>query len=241
MDTKALTKSIDELAQMFQARMTEFEANLSSADSRDPTLSSVAADFTGFKSFVLKALECLRAQVESLAGQVDQLEQRSRRKMLLVHGVAEVDSEDTTALAVAVFKDRIKCDVSVEDIGRSFRTGRSRQGKTRPILVAFRDVLLRDDIWHSKTALKGSGLTLSEFLTLPRHETFKAARERFGMQNSWTRDGSVIVRGGDGERHRVTSLAELDKIAVPSKTSGSDPSSSGRQKRPKRVTRKDNK
>ncbi|XP_073942403.1 uncharacterized protein [Choristoneura fumiferana] len=241
MDTKALTKSMDELAQMFHARMNEFEANLSNADSKDYTLSSVAADFMGFKSFVLKALECLQVQVKSLAGQVDQLEQRSRRKMVLVHGISEADAEDTTVLAVEVFKDRIKCDVSVEDISRSFRAGRSQRGKARPILIAFRDVVVRDRIWYSKTALKGSGITLSEFLTLPRHETFKAARERFGMRDSWTRDGVVMVRGGDGELHRVASVAELDKIAVPAKASGGDAVFPGRQQRPKRAARKENK
>lgn len=243
MDMQALTKSMDELAQMFKTRMGQFEGNLAGVDSDDgeSTSPSIVADYKAFKSFVMKALECLRLQVQSLARQQDEQEQRSRRKILLVHGLPETNSEDTTALAVEVFVGRIKCEVTTDDISRSFRTGRSQPGKTRPILVAFRDLVLRDDVWYSKTALKGTGVTLSEFLTPQRHETFKTARERFGVSNSWTRDGCVVVLGGDGERHRVASIAELDGVPAPATTSADGPSSSRRDKRPKRAARKDNK
>ncbi|XP_048478041.1 uncharacterized protein LOC125488740 [Plutella xylostella] len=87
--------------------------------------------------------------------------------------------------------------------------------KPRPILVKFKDLALRNTVWYSKAKMKGSGVTLSEFLTKPRHEAFMAARERVGVKQCWTRDGCVVVLGADGKQHRVVTLAELDQVCPP--------------------------
>lgn len=238
MPNKNVKQSMDDLAVLFRNKMAEFQGNLDKADARNPTVSSVAADFNTFKSFISNALECLQQQVACLSRQVDQLEARSRRKMLLIHGVPEVDNEDTVALAVDVCARRIKCKVTDADVGRCFRTGRSQAGQKRPILVHFRDVALRDEVWFAKTALKGSGIVISEFLTHPRYAAFMAARERFGVNKCWTREGVIVVLDADGERHRITSLAELHRIPTVSPgtagSSGSPRDGAGQRKRPKR-------
>ncbi|KAI8431036.1 hypothetical protein MSG28_001107 [Choristoneura fumiferana] len=212
MSNKNVKQTLDNLAELFNSKMAEFQGNLDKADTRNPTVTSVAADFNAFKSFISNALECLQQQVACLTRQVDQIEARSRRKMLLFHGVPEVEDEDTVKLAVDVCKLRVKCDMSAADVSRCLRTGRSQSSRRRPILVHFNDVALRDKVWFAKTALRGSGIVISEFLTHPRHAAFMAARERFGVDKCWTREGVIVVLDGDGGRHRVTSLAELEKI-----------------------------
>lgn len=242
MPNKIVKQSLDNLAELFNTKMAEFQGSLDMADTRNPTVSSVAADFNAFKSFISNALECLQQQVACLTRQVDQIEARSRRKMLLIHGVPEGEDEDTVALAVDVCRLRVKCDVSAGDMSRCFRTGRSQTGRKRPILVHFSNVGLRDKVWFAKTALKGSGIVISEFLTHPRHAAFMAARERFGVDRCWTREGVIIVLDADGERHRVTSLAELDRIStvVPGTagSSGTPRVGDGQRKRPKRQLKK---
>ncbi|KAL4721307.1 hypothetical protein ACJJTC_012847 [Scirpophaga incertulas] len=54
--------------------------------------------------------------------------------------------------------------------------------KTRPILVRFMSTHHRQTVWEAKTALKGSGVTLSEFLTQTRHGVFLDARRHFGFK-----------------------------------------------------------
>ncbi|KAI8425734.1 hypothetical protein MSG28_011522 [Choristoneura fumiferana] len=235
MPNKDVKQSLDDLAVLFRNRMAEFQADLDKADARSPTLSSVAADFNTFKSFISSALECLQKQVACLSRQVDQLETRSRRKMLLIHGVPEVADEDTVSLAVEVCK-RVKRSVSGADVGRCFRTGRSQAGRKRPILVHFRDAALRDEVWFAKTALKGSGIVISEFLTPPRHAAFMAAREKFGVTKCWTREGVIVVLDADGRRHRIASLAELNGIptVMPGSAGSSSREGAEQQKRPKR-------
>lgn len=67
-------------------------------------------------------------------------------------------------------------------------------------------------MWFAKTKLKGSGITLSEFLTRPRHQLFMSARDKFGVNNCWTKQGLVYVMGADGSRHRVSTLGDLNRI-----------------------------
>ncbi|CAH2066661.1 unnamed protein product, partial [Iphiclides podalirius] len=37
-------------------------------------------------------------------------------------------------------------------------------------------------------------------------------RNRFGVSRCWTRDGSIVILGRDGTRHRVVSVAEVNVI-----------------------------
>ncbi|VVD04763.1 unnamed protein product [Leptidea sinapis] len=67
---------------------------------------------------------------------------------------------------------------SVASIKSSHRLGRPSEKKPRPIMIKFADVALRDKVWFSKTGFKGSGLTVSEFLTKSRYNLFmKASRD----------------------------------------------------------------
>lgn len=104
-------------------------------------------------------------------------------------------------------------DFAVADIGRCHRMGRqSGASKPRPILCKLRDVGIRDSVWFAKTKLKGTGITVSEFLTRSRHQLFMSARERVGVKNCWTKQGLIYVLGSDGSRQRVNSLDDLNNI-----------------------------
>ncbi|KAJ8731028.1 hypothetical protein PYW08_002441 [Mythimna loreyi] len=215
---ESLKGSMSELMAQFNDRMSKFEAELSKSPST--TVGSqveVAAEYAGFKAFILQALSCLQRQMETLASNVDALEMRGRRKMLLIHGVAEVTKEDTSLVVAEVVRDKLKLEAfSVAAIRRCHRMGNQHSTvKPRPILVKLQDVDVRDQIWHAKTKLKGSGVTLSEFLTRSRHRVFMAARERFGVNNCWTKQGHIHVLGPDGSKHRVVTQSELNSIAEP--------------------------
>ncbi|KAI8441424.1 hypothetical protein MSG28_015030 [Choristoneura fumiferana] len=79
-------------------------------------------------------------------------------------------------------------------------------------LVRFACQRFRNAVWASKKHLKGSGYTLSEFLTSARHAVFVEARRIFGVERSWTSDGRIMVLGQDKTRYRITSLDELRAI-----------------------------
>ena len=138
---------------------------------------------------------------------------RSRKKILLMHGVSEDRKLSDSAAVVKVLSNHLKMpDLELRDISRCQRLGTVAADKPRPILVKFRELSLRNQIWYAKTNLKNTGITLSEFLTKSRHETFMAARKRFGINKCWTKEGYVIVIGPDGKRHTVSTCTELDNI-----------------------------
>ncbi|KAG7298490.1 hypothetical protein JYU34_018119 [Plutella xylostella] len=211
MDT--LKQSLADLSNHFSTSMAAFQEGLQNSQAT-PSTERLAAEFATFRAFIMTALESLQQQVLLMAQQMDRQEMQSRRKMLLLHGVKEEKKEDTAAVVVKIICDHFKDSgsFSASDISRCHRKGRLGGDKPRSVLIKFKDVATRDQIWFAKTGLKSSGMVLSEFLTKPRHDAFMAARQRVGVSRCWTRNGSVVVQSPDGKQHRVTTLGELDKV-----------------------------
>ncbi|CAH2087348.1 unnamed protein product [Euphydryas editha] len=92
------------------------------------------------------------------------------------------------------------------------KLGCPNKDKPRVILIKFRDLTLRNQVWSSKINFKGSDVTISEFLTKKRHKIVLAAHQRFGVTKCWTRNGVIIVLGDDGSKHRVSAMSELNLI-----------------------------
>ncbi|XP_059046415.1 uncharacterized protein LOC131850980 [Achroia grisella] len=208
--------SLQDTRAEFAQRMEEFEKRLQKASSSNSDTTAIAEDFATFKEFTLKSLAALQHQVDLLVLEVDRQEMRSRKRILLIHGVPEARQEDTASVVEGVVVDQLKViDFTAANISRCHRMGRLNSAKSRPILVKMCDTGIRDKIWFAKTNLKGSSITVSEFLTKLRHDTFMMARQRFGVKKCWSRDGFIHILCPDGSKHRVSSLAELEKVAPP--------------------------
>lgn len=211
----ALQQSILQLSTKFLERMDTFEGELRKGSASTPNITTLAAEFSTFKLFVMEALHSLQKQFVLLANTVDQIEMRSRRKILLFHGIVEEKQEDTVSTIVKVIVNQMKqTTFQVTNIKRCYRMGKSvsTSKKPRPILVKFADTTARSQIWFAKAKLKDSGITLSEFLTKARHDLFMQARKQVGVSRCWTRDGTVFALSPDGTRHRLESLQDLDNI-----------------------------
>ena len=209
----SIKQSIDDLALHFNTTMGEFQKNLSTAIPATSPTSNLAAQFSSFRTFILSSLENLQLQVKCLSEQQDRLEMLSRKKILLVHGLKETKSEDITKEIVESLSHHLHMpDLNIVDISRCHRIGSSKGDKHRAVLIKFKQLSVRNQVWYAKTKLKGSGITLSEFLTKTRHDAFMAARHRVGLSNCWTKDGVVFVIGPDGSRHRISSRLELNSI-----------------------------
>lgn len=208
----SLKDTMTSLSELFTTKMNEFQQDLHKSSS-PATTSTLAADFKTFKSFILLALTSLKQQIELLSRMIDQQDMRTRRKMLLFHGVTEDKGEDTSARVTSIIAENLNlANFSTTNIKSSHRLGRPGNNKPRPIVVRFNETAVRDKVWYAKTKLKGTGVTQSEFLTKTRHEAFLAARERFGISRCWTREGIIFVVTSDGTRHRAECLADIDEI-----------------------------
>lgn len=215
-----------EMTETFNTRMAGFQKEIERAAPSNPTIASVSAEFHTFKKFIKTTLEAMQKQIQFLTVQLDQQEMRSRRKMLLLHGVPETEQEATSSV-VELLNEHLADKLTINDVKRCHRLGQPRKNLTRCILIKFSDVSVRNSVWFDKKRLKGSGVTLSEFLTKPRHAVFMAARERLGIRRCWTRDGNVYVLDAADKRHCVTSVAEVEQFPAADTVRAQGPSSSG--------------
>lgn len=214
-------QNIVEISTEFYNKMADFQKKLDAAAQTQAvhTINSIAEEFTSFKLFIVNSLQTLQQQIDQQAKQIDKMEMRSRRKMLLVHGIPESKSEDVSSCLLKLFTDHVHTvEVTAVSITKCHRMGRYNSNKDRPIIVKFNDSALRDKIWYAKTAFKGTGVTLSEFLTSCRHETLMEARKRFGVAKCWSKEGIIIVMAPDGSRHRASCTMDLDAIPMPEPT-----------------------
>ncbi|CAG4914937.1 unnamed protein product [Colias eurytheme] len=213
---ESIKQSVAQMSETFNKRMMEFQNDLqktSTTSSLASPPSRLASDFTAFRAFVVTSLQCLQAQVDALTQLHDSLEMKYRRKILLVHGIPEGKDENPTSVAIDAISKRLNTSqLSGNDISRCHRMGSIKEGKPRPVLIKFRELHMKQQIWSSKTKFKGSGITLSEFLTKGRHEIFMAARNQFGVSKCWTRDGRIFVMAADGVRHRVDTIGDLKNV-----------------------------
>ncbi|KOB63242.1 Uncharacterized protein OBRU01_24633 [Operophtera brumata] len=218
-DINSIKITMAQMMENFTKDMAHFQGELNKqavVETSPPTISSLASQFHAFKTFTVQALQVLQCQVETIGKVADQIEMDSRRNILLLHGLPEENTEDTAAVITKAIVEKLKLsEFTSSDISRCHRMGRlSAPDRPRPILFKLHSAQVRSKIWSSKSSLKSTGVTLSEFLTKARHEAFMAAREKFGVAKCWTWEGSVYVLGHDGKRHRVVSCKEVHGIAL---------------------------
>ncbi|KAI5638996.1 hypothetical protein NE865_08448 [Phthorimaea operculella] len=212
-----LTSTSADMAALF-ARMTNFEERLQKVTTSPAAgytdLSALSSDFLEFKTLVWQALGKLKAQTELLSLGQDRHETFLRRKVLLFHGVAEKKEEKVEEVILSILSDKMQLsDMNITDLQTCHRLG-SASSKPRPVLVRFRDLGVRRLAWDSKTSLKSTGITISEFLTKSRHDLFMEARQHFGVRNCWTSEGKIVVLLPDKTRKRVEVLSELKRLTA---------------------------
>lgn len=93
-DMESLQNSLCSLSDLFHKRMANFEAELPKSQNT-PSMVSLSSEFNMFKTFIIETLNNFQQQLDLINNTVDSMEMRSRRKMLLLHGIPEVSKEDT--------------------------------------------------------------------------------------------------------------------------------------------------
>lgn len=206
-----VTDVIKGLEGSFEQRMKAFEDRLNQGGPVS-NLNQLAADFQIFKESFLTELELIKTQINSLIQITDDIDSRSRRKFLLFRGVDESQSENSVEVVVGIIKSRLHLNnINNNHIKSCFRLGNVGDKKPRPLLVKFDNLGLRSDVWLAKKALKGSSISLSEFLTPRRREIFKEARSVFGMKSCWSHDCNIYLKLPQSEKIKLSSLNQLQE------------------------------
>lgn len=209
-DILSAQKSLED---SFIRKMGELEAQIQSAGPAKDTVARVAEEFRTFRELIFGMLGLLRRQISECAKQVDVLETRHRRKALIFQGIAEVEGEVSGTIILDVVNRKLGLNgVNASSIKACHRLGVANKDHHRPILVRFASYDDRSAVWRAKTGLKGSSISVKEFLTKTRQSVFVKARQHFSMRSCWTQDGVIVVKTADGIKHKMTSLEELGPL-----------------------------
>ena len=160
----------------------------------------------------------LKVEVKNLEKKADDQEQYSRRNCLLIHGLTETKTEDTDEMVLDVINNKLNIEMSQISIDRSHRLGK-RKGpvqKPRAIIVKFTRYKDRHHVFRNKKLLKGTGISVTESLTLKRMEHLNKAREQHGFANVWTLDSKIMFKGNNViQKFIILKLESLGFIAPP--------------------------
>lgn len=194
-------------------KMGELEAQIQCAGPAKDTVARVAEEFRTFRELIFSMLSLLRTQISECAKLTDGLETRHRRKALIFQGIAEAEGEISSAVILDVINKKLALKtLTGSSIQVCHRLGVANNDHHRPILVKFSTYDDRSAVWKAKTGLKGSSISVKEFLTRTRQAIFGKARLHFGMRSCWTQDGVIVIKASDGSKHKVTSLDELSPL-----------------------------
>ncbi|XP_047031514.1 uncharacterized protein LOC124638555 [Helicoverpa zea] len=203
------------LEESFNKKMTELGAQIQSAGTAKDTVAKVAEEFRTFRELMYSMLGLLRKQIHECAVQLDGMETRHRRKALLFQGLPEADKEDCSAVILDVLTGKLAFrSMTASSIKVAHRLGNPSNDHARPILVKFASLDVKAEIWRAKSGLKGTKISVKEFLTKDRQSIFARARQHFGMRSCWTQDGVIVIKAMDGSRHKVTTSSELNSLLL---------------------------
>lgn len=189
--------TMEALGKLFETRMQEYERKLQKVAEGSSVHSDVTVlsqDFNDFKSMIWQLFNNVKSKLECLSLGLDTHEMIMRRKVLLFHGIEEKCNEKLPEVIYQVIAEQLKLpDIPKSNLQVCHHLGVSAQAKSRPVLVRFTALEPRQAVWDAKTLLKGTGITISEFLTRTRHQIFLSARKHFGIKNCWSAEGKIAL------------------------------------------------
>ena len=98
---------------------------------------------------------------------------------MLIHGLTATKTEDTDESVLDVINNKLNIKMSEISIDRSHRLGKWKGPGQKPRAIIVKSTQHRDrhHFFKNKKLLKGTGISVTESLTLKRMKHLKEARE----------------------------------------------------------------
>lgn len=146
---------------------------------------------------------------------VDNAEQYSRRQNIEIHGVSQQPNENLLDILNHISSKLVLPKLTLQDVEAAHRL-KTKEGKTAPILVRFRDRNTRDSWAKKRSTLRNERIYINENLTRTLNnllwETKRYAKDK-GYTFTWIRNGKIFVRQKEGSAViHIESERDLVKI-----------------------------
>ena len=159
----------------------------------------------------------LRDDLTEIKAQQDELEQYSRRNCVRIGNVREHEGESTDAIVLDVC-NKSGSTIHANDIDRSHRVGKPKEGKSREIIVKFVSYKARSIFIRSRKTLRENNcdIYLNEDLTQTRKNLDYECRmlkkdKNSVVQSTWTYDGRQFIKTDNDVTIKIDNLKELQK------------------------------
>lgn len=147
-----------------------------------------------------------------LTMELDKLQQYTRRNNIRIFGVPLIEGENVDEVVLRLFNFTMKLNMrDINIIDRAHRLGKIINGK-QSIMVKFISYRDRSMVLKSRRLLKGTGIYITEDLTIKRLDLFKKAQVAHGKNNVWTSDGTVWTKK-EGTKAKVLTENDLQHKA----------------------------
>ena len=162
----------------------------------------------------------LRKDLNKACANHDELEQYSRRTCVRIGNVRESEGESTDDIVLNVCQ-KSGANISINDIDRSHRVGKHKQGKHREIIVKFVSYKARTTFIKSRKTLRENrcDIYLNEDLTRARKNIayycrFLKKDKNSVVQAAWTFDGRQYIKTDKDITVKIDTLTDLQTYGL---------------------------
>ncbi|KAH7985766.1 hypothetical protein HPB51_005948 [Rhipicephalus microplus] len=160
--------------------------------------------------------DCTSSDIQQLKATVNDLEFRSRRLNIEVHGIRVTPDENLLCKLNDVAKIANLPELTGNDIAAIHRLP-AKPNKTPGIIVRFAQQSIRDKWLGRRKALRdASNVSITENMTQQNRELLRNAKDwaqNNGYRFSWHCNGKILVRKREGDSAVVIRrLGDLDKL-----------------------------
>jgi hypothetical protein len=141
-------------------------------------------------------------------------EQYSRRNNIRIQGVPDDDTKETslqtTEKVLKICNEKLKVNVTINDIDIAHRLGKWKENKNRPVIVKFVRRQQKNDLMKNTKVLKGTGIFINHDLTWTNQQVLSSLRikEPELVDSCWHVDGKFFAAfketGNDGKSYLKT-------------------------------------
>jgi hypothetical protein len=167
----------------------------------------------------------LKLKNDQLELNQDDLDQYSRSKNVLIHGIPVSSDESLGSLledrVLSELNGKLGLNLSSADLTAAHRNGPTTQhsnigimaSRPAPILLQFLRRVKKNQLLTVRKNLKGSGISVSEQLTAKRVKLLAEANDMqkaSKLTGAWAHDGKILIKAPDGSTKVIRSSSDLN-------------------------------
>ncbi|CAG9825699.1 unnamed protein product [Phaedon cochleariae] len=182
--SKAVTDTVKNKLQQLEQKVTELKNEMNQTKHDNNTQIKTLGG----------SLKKITGENEMLRNKLDNMEQEMKKNNLRIFNLQENSQENTSQDIITFFRSKLAISLEDKDIDICYRIGKNdNTRKPRGIFLKLKNFDKRQEIYHKKKLLKGTGVIIREDLTKLRVEMLSKAIEKTSLKNVWTEGGKIFV------------------------------------------------